>query len=42
MNTHPGLIGKKLGNTQIFEDDGNVTRVSTRTEPAPSDSAACR
>ena len=28
MNTHPGLIGKKLGNTQIFEDDGNVTRVT--------------
>jgi len=26
MNQHPGLIGKKLGNTQIFEDDGNVTR----------------
>jgi large subunit ribosomal protein L3 len=28
MNTYPGLIGKKLGNTQIFEDDGNVTRVT--------------
>jgi large subunit ribosomal protein L3 len=28
MNMHPGLIGKKLGNTQIFEDDGNVTRVT--------------
>lgn len=28
MNTHPGLIGKKLGNTQIFENDGNVTRVT--------------
>ena len=28
MNTHPGLIGKKLGNTQIFEEDGNVTRVT--------------
>jgi large subunit ribosomal protein L3 len=28
MNTHPGLIGKKLGNTQIFEDDGNVRRVT--------------
>lgn len=28
MNQHPGLIGKKLGNTQIFEDDGNVTRVT--------------
>ncbi len=28
MNQHPGLIGKKLGTTQIFEDDGNVTRVT--------------
>jgi large subunit ribosomal protein L3 len=28
MNRHPGLIGKKLGNTQIFEDDGNVRRVT--------------
>ena len=28
MNQHPGLIGKKLGNTQIFEADGNVTRVT--------------
>jgi large subunit ribosomal protein L3 len=28
MNTYPGLIGKKLGNTQIFEEDGNVTRVT--------------
>lgn len=28
MNTHLGIIGKKLGNTQIFEDDGNVTRVT--------------
>lgn len=28
MNTHPGLIGKKLGNTQIFEEDGNVRRVT--------------
>jgi len=28
MNQHPGLIGKKLGNTQIFESDGNVTRVT--------------
>ena len=28
MNQHPGLIGKKLGNTQIFEDDGNVVRVT--------------
>lgn len=28
MNTNVGLIGKKLGNTQIFEEDGTVTRVS--------------
>ncbi len=28
MNTHPGLIGKKLGNTQVFQDDGNVVRVT--------------
>lgn len=28
MNIHPGLIGKKLGNTQIFEGDGSVTRVT--------------
>lgn len=24
MNTHPGLIGKKLGSTQIFLEDGTV------------------
>jgi len=28
MNTHPGLIGKKLGNTQIFKEDGDVVRVT--------------
>ena len=28
MNTHPGLIGKKLGNTQLFRDDGEVVRVT--------------
>ncbi len=28
MNTHPGLIGQKLGNTQFFQDDGNVARVT--------------
>ena len=28
MNTNVGLIGKKLGNTQIFGDDGAVTRVT--------------
>src|SRR6185295_9306453 len=24
MNTHPGLVGRKLGMTQIFEEDGTV------------------
>merc|ERR1711916_118659 len=28
MNTYLGLIGTKLGNTQIFEEDGTVTRVT--------------
>jgi large subunit ribosomal protein L3 len=28
MNTNPGLIGKKLGCTQLFGSDGNVTRVT--------------
>lgn len=28
MNTNLGLIGKKLGNTQIFTEDGNVRRVT--------------
>lgn len=28
MNTNQGLIGKKLGHTQIFEEDGSVTRVT--------------
>ncbi len=28
MNTHFGLLGEKLGSTQIFEDDGTVTRVT--------------
>src|SRR5215471_5992025 len=28
MNTNPGLIGKKLGNTQIFNADGTVARVT--------------
>ena len=28
MNTHPGLIGKKLGQTQLFDEDGNVVRVT--------------
>jgi large subunit ribosomal protein L3 len=26
VNTHPGIIGKKLGMTQYFSDDGNVVR----------------
>ncbi len=28
MNTNPGIIGKKLGNTQIYSEDGNVQRVT--------------
>lgn len=28
MNKNLGLIGKKLGNTQIFNEDGTVTRVT--------------
>ena len=28
MNTNPGLIGTKLGNTQIFLEDGEVRRVT--------------
>jgi large subunit ribosomal protein L3 len=28
MNTRPGVIGRKLGCTQVFEPDGSVTRVT--------------
>lgn len=28
MNTHPGILGTKLGCTQLFNDDGSVTRVT--------------
>ncbi len=28
MNTHPGIIGKKLGMTQFFAEDGTVVRCS--------------
>ena len=28
MNQNLGLIGKKLGNTQVFNEDGSVTRVT--------------
>ena len=28
MNTQPGVYGRKLGCTQIFEEDGTVTRVT--------------
>ncbi len=28
MNQNVGLIGKKIGNTQIFNEDGSVTRVT--------------
>ena len=35
MNTNVGLIGKKLGNTQIFTEDGEVRRV-TVVETVPN------
>ena len=28
MNTKPGIIGKKLGMTQLYKDDGTVMRVT--------------
>jgi large subunit ribosomal protein L3 len=28
MNTQPGIFGRKLGCTQLFENDGTVTRVT--------------
>jgi large subunit ribosomal protein L3 len=28
MNTQPGIFGRKLGCTQVFEEDGTVTRVT--------------
>jgi large subunit ribosomal protein L3 len=28
MNTPPGIFGRKLGSTQVFEQDGTVTRVT--------------
>lgn len=28
MNTNPGLIGKKLGNTQFFDETGNAIQVT--------------
>jgi large subunit ribosomal protein L3 len=28
MNTNFGILGEKLGNTQVFEDDGTVLRVT--------------
>ncbi len=28
MNTNPGIFGKKLGNTQLFKEDGTVQRVT--------------
>jgi large subunit ribosomal protein L3 len=28
MNTHPGIIGKKLGMTQLFSEDGTIIRCS--------------
>lgn len=28
MNTQPGIFGRKVGSTQLFEEDGTVTRVT--------------
>jgi large subunit ribosomal protein L3 len=28
MNTQPGIFGRKVGSTQLFEQDGSVTRVT--------------
>ena len=28
MNTNPGIIGRKLGNTQVYTAEGNVSRVT--------------
>src|SRR5580692_4597446 len=28
MNTQPGIFGRKVGSTQVFEPDGTVTRVT--------------
>ena len=28
MNTQPGVFGRKVGSTQLFEQDGSVTRVT--------------
>jgi len=28
MNTQPGIFGRKIGSTQLFEQDGTVTRVT--------------
>ncbi len=28
MNTQPGIFGRKVGSTQVFEQDGTVTRVT--------------
>jgi len=34
MNTQPGVLGRKLGCTQIFEPDGSVTRVTVVDAPS--------
>jgi len=34
MNHHPGVLGRKLGSTQVFGDDGNVVACSV-IEAAP-------
>ncbi len=39
MNTQPGLIGRKLGCTQLFDEEGNIQSV-TAIEVGPCLSAA--
>ncbi|GAC1546864.1 MAG: 50S ribosomal protein L3 [Polyangiales bacterium] len=34
MNQHPGVLGRKLGSTQIFKEDGNVSNCAV-IEAAP-------
>ena len=31
MNTNPGIIGKKLGMTQLFNEDGTVSASPSST-----------
>ncbi|MDZ4064585.1 MAG: 50S ribosomal protein L3, partial [Coriobacteriia bacterium] len=34
MNQHPGTLGRKLGMTQYFDDDGMIRRVTVIEAPA--------